>query len=301
LKFKQNKHEFRNSIRDISERRLLMSGVSRSTLVVGIAVVIFAMLGCSSDDDSVTNVPAKTEGDEYNLNYLLFKGEVFDCKRQYVYRIEELLKLGFGQSKERVLVYHPSSQYWYGEDVDTSYYGIETSYDSVQFLHSGTPVENPDSSLLTEIKGGSHWVLVDTSFEKSGYSTAPGDTHFVVHMTCDVTGEPGEIAGAGNVSISFDATSSGLTPSVSSDCDWNCDITASADDLPMNITDDNCPTSGVIDFVASMVMICPSPLPSYSNSWEATETYSDGAVSWRIENESHYWNADGTCTWYIDY
>lgn len=290
-----------NSIREVSEGRFSMNDSLRFIVVLGIAVLLLALLGCSGDDDNGTNSPAKSPGNNYDLNYVIFKSEIFSCNLAYVDRIQVMLDLCFAQSPERVPTYHASSQYWYNEHIDTSSYGIEKSYDSVQFLHSGVPVESPDSNLLTQIKGGSHWILIDTATAKSGYTTVPGDTHFVVSITCDITGEPGEIAGAGNVSIGFHATSTGLSPGTSSDCEWSCEIAASADGLSMNITDDNCPTSGVIDYFGPMIMNCPWPLPSYNNTWEATETFNDGGVSWRIENETYYWIADGYCAWYLDY
>lgn len=144
-------------------------------------------------------------------------------------------------------------------------------------------------------------MLVETADEKSNYWTAPGDTHLVVELTIDMVGQPGEIAGAGDVYLSFNSVFDGLSPSTSSDCDWNCLIGARADSLAMNITDDNCPMSGMVVFTGTMDMVCPSPLPSYNNDWDATEMFNNGDVTWHIEHETLYWDCDGYCSWYLGY
>jgi len=159
----------------------------------------------------------------------------------------------------------------------------------------------PDSALLTGVKGGTHWVLIDTAVAKSSGTLAEGDTLFTIDCLADMSGEPGAIAAAGDVVISCTATFSGLPPGMSSDCEWNGDLTATGEGLPINITIDNCPRSGVINYSGTMVMDCPSPVPSYSNTWSAGETYSNGSVTWHIENETKYWDTQGYCIWYLDY
>lgn len=275
-----------------------------------VLVMIFSIAlwsGCS-DDDEGTDSQAKTAGNAYDMGYLMFKGLLLDIEMTDIDRIKDLLDL-YEMIKNHPPksapndppVYHSDSKYWYYEHLDTTFYGIEIGYDSVQFLHSGVAVDIPDSALLTEIRGGVMWLLIDTATAGKAAATAAGDTLYTAQLTLDIVGTAGEIDGGGDVTISFNSVNEGLPPGLSSDCDWNTILNGTATGLTINLTTDNCPTAGNILYSGTMVMACPSPLPSYSNTWTARETFADGEVSWHIENESYYWDSDGYCSWYLMY
>jgi hypothetical protein len=197
--------------------------------------------------------------------------------------------------------YHADSRYWYFEHTDTTSAGIEIGHDSIQFLHSGEAVQSPDSALLTEIKGGTRWVRIDTTTAKRGDHLAPGDTLFTIHLTFDMTGEQGAIAAAGDVVIAMDAQSSGLPPGYYTQCDWDCDLAATGDSIALNLIDDRCPKSGEIWYAGFYAMTCPLPEPSFSGTWDARGTFSDGVLTWYIENEVYYWESKGYCFWHFQY
>jgi len=277
---------------------------ARLLLVLAIAVLMMIFFGCSSDDNGGTNSTGKTPGDDMNLNYLLFKSLIFSIDNTNIDRIRDLFDMyqaaAGPKSAAAGPVYHADSKYWYIEFADTTYYGYEISRDSIQFLQSGVAVQIPDSALLTEVKGGCYWLLLDTSAVKIACDLAQGDTLTKINLTCDVIGAAGQIAGAGDVTISIGGTFHGLPPGMSSDCDWNANFTVTGNNLPINLDIDNCPQSGEIIYSGTMVMACPAPIPSYSNSWTAKQTFNDGSVSWHIENENNYWDTDGYCMWYLD-
>jgi hypothetical protein len=280
-------------------------------LVVSALVVLF--FGCSGDNggDNGGGDPGKTPGNDFDIAYLMFLNVILRLDEANVDRIQDLLDLyqsvGTGKSNAfpagalQEPEYHTSSGYWYIEHIDTTFYGIEIGRDSLQFLHSGAPVVEPDSALLTQIRGGSNWVLIDTSLTRASYPLAAGDTLYELHLLVDMVGDPGEIAGAGDVVIDISCTTQGLPPGMSSECQWECDFTGTGEDLTINIRDDTCPTSGHIDYSGESVLSCPPPAPSFSNAWEATQAFDNGTVTWHIENESHYWDTDGYCNWYLSY
>lgn len=283
-------------------------------LLASAVIVCVALLGaCSDDDDGGTGSDAKQPGNPTDLGYLLFKGVLFQFDDTTVDMIRDILEFYGMMSAKRTPssdalseitqepVYHEDSEYWYYEHVDTSYYGIEYTADSLQFLHSGVAVQYPDSALLTEIRCGVHWVLVDTATEAKSHidQSAPGDTLLTIDCLVTITGDPGQIAGLGDVTINLSGSVEGMPPGMSSDCDWNNDFDYVGTDLLINLTTDNCPTSGEIVYTGVMVLACPPPLPSYSNTWYARQTFDSGDVSWYIENENYYWEESGYCSWYL--
>jgi hypothetical protein len=286
-----------------------MKRASMTFFALAIAVYLAFFCGCGSDDDNGTGSTVKQPGNPADLSYLLTKTMILQHEGMIVDMIENLLSLGDqinnpppksgGVSGVNMQdpVYHSDSKYWYYEHTDTSYYGIEIACDSVQFLQSGVAVQVPELALLTEIKGGCNWILVDTATTKS----APGDTLYTINFTIDITGAAGQIAAYGDVTINLVSTNTGLPPGMSSDCEISVGFTATGVNLLMNISQDNCPTSGQITYIGHNIMTCPSPLPSFSNNWQILQTFTAGNVTLHFENDNFYWDDDGYCIWYLLY
>jgi hypothetical protein len=288
-----------------------MSALVKSSLVLVIVLLVAVFVGCSSDNDKGTGGVVKSRGNDFDLSYLLAFNHVSGYGRCTVDRIQGLLDLcrevdsissqGLLKSPAQAPVYHAGSGYWFMEDVDTSFYGMEVCQDSVQFLQSGVPVEVPDSALLTELKAGTHWVLYDTSTVALGDGFGFGEMHCTIDLTLTVTGDAGQIAAAGDVILNTTASFDGLPPSETSDCDYYDDIVGVGENLGINLGTDNCPKSGEIRYAGRMTLTCPAPAPSFDNSWTAKESFSDGSVTWHFENEKYYWDSDGSCSWYLDF
>lgn len=110
-----------------------MKAFPKVFIVVVLAVCLALYIWGCSDDDNGTNSTNKLPGGDTDMNYLLFKAQVFDAKRVDVDRIQDLLDLyqavaalksaGFAKSPAQAPTYHASSQYWYHEHIDTSGYG----------------------------------------------------------------------------------------------------------------------------------------------------------------------------------
>lgn len=286
--------------------------VSSKLFLMVVAVLLAISLGCSGDDDKGTGGTAKIPGELTDQEYLLFKN-VFDyAEPTMTERIRDLLDLykavvahkSGTTAKLAALdpVYHFDTDYWYVEHTDTTEYGIEISHDSIKFFHSsGDPVQVPDSALLTEIEGGTYWILIDTTTAKDAAIPADGDTLAEVYLTMKMTGDPGEIAGAGDVVVSVWPSFGGLQPALGGQCEGSGGFTAIGDKLSMNLTNDDCPSSGEMFYIGTASITCPAPLPSYSERWTVNETFNNGNVALHVENDTHYWDDDGYCMWYLNY
>ena len=279
-----------------------MKGVLSIFLVLIFTTCAVIFIGCS-DDEKVTGPTGIVPGNPVDWVFLLTKSIIIKIDQSHGDMIPSLIDL-YGlvlPGKRQAPVYHEGSKYWYYEHTDTTSYGIEISHDSIQLLHSGVPVQFSDSALLTEIKGGVDYVLIDTATtEGISAVAAVGDTLLTVGLTFDMTGAAGEIAGYGDVSIDFTSISSGLPEGMSSDCETNVNFTAVGTDLLRNLSNISypCPTSGTIVHNGTVIWACPIPAPSFSNTWTATQTFEGETISWRIENENYYWEYDGYCYWH---
>jgi len=286
-------------------------------LAAALAVGLILIVGCSDDDEETTQPVVKQTGDP-NAEEFEATGEAFGfvemLNQEMFYfmfeTIDTVMNSGFiaapkggftefatgAASDTVILTYHSGSKYWYlyAQAVDSETVNQEivtltmTVIDSVQFLHSGTPVQWPDSALLTGVKNG-----VSLSIDLSD-STAMVDAHQLITVTGDLPGF-GDVEVDGN--SSFDVFVS--MDDVSQSCTFDINLTASLTDIMMNLTNmdaGGCPSSGRASYGGMINLACVGDTTfTFNDNWTVVQTFDGTTIHYVVENSTHRWEFDDPC------
>lgn len=289
-------------------KRLLFLGVP---LMLGVLLALVS--GCDSDKDS-TGPTNKATGDPedpiFQTADSVFEGcnEITEGILFSVVEYTDMVfsfdtsqsspKQGFypgtclGVTADSFLyVYHANSQYWYFYfgywDTTTSETLSITMEDSMQFLHGSTPVQWPDSALLTGVKAGQ-------SINISSVGEGSASANQNVTITGDIPGM-GDIVLTGYGQVNVDVSCDDPQGS----CDASLDMTHTISNLQLNLTDvmqDGCPTAGTIRHSGSISIECTGDTSlTFSDSWIVTQTYSSDIITTVFENSTTKWTVTGTC------
>ncbi len=198
-------------------------------------------------------------------------------------------------------VYHETSQYWYiGVDTNLVSELDTTDYffaDSLQFLHGNTPVQYPDSSLLTTIKYGARMEMARKNV---------ADT-IIVTQRSTVSGAAGAIANRGTVQINAIGTFHGHGENMPgpSDSIPNCSASfnfANAwNGVTVNIAQvmdsGACPTAGSIAHVGTLTVNCVNDQNSlqFAGYWTMRTLFSDTIATVTYESPTTRWTVTRTC------
>ena len=280
------------------------------TVLPVLTLGLTTFLGCS-DDEKSTN-PALQEGDTLDPTFVAFK-EGFDGVDEYTGMMldvmfsmaDSVMSNPANPNNKPVVVptsleveadsllvtYHALSQYWYFYFLQTS--GLDTMeiVDSIQFLHGSTPVQWPDSALLSGMKSGLslYWqmgVAVVTAsqavdlvgdFPNLGVITANGSQELNITLIDD------------NVDVNSDSMF----------CHFVFTFTTDFNDVVFRLSqfDNGCPLSGTIVSTGTAGINCMGETDSvkYSGSWAVTQTFNGDTITWVFENETTRWTQTEPC------
>lgn len=205
-------------------------------------------------------------------------------------------------------VYHGGSSYWYYSTglTDTTYkLGTDTIIeivtllfeDSLQFLHGLTPVQYPDSALLSSVKAGAKWSVC---------TALSSDTVLAAHRWT-VSGTPGSIAGRGQVQINGFGTFHGRVQNVPTGndslgtCGATLDLLSAWSGITLNIASvmdsGACPTAGMTMHHGNLAVACIGGINSlnFNGNWVRTATFSGNMVTIVYESPTTRWTVTDTC------
>ncbi len=292
-------------------KRLLFLGAI-SVITVGVAL----FWGCSKSTDPSDKIAGDTTDPMYQTAAGVFEGA-------YVYD-QLMLTSMFGMSSTVdsapavnmqgkmpfagiaavapiLPVYHETSQYWF-IGVDTSLVtDLDTTAlfmaDSLQFLHGTTPVQYPDSALLTSIKFGARLSIA---------GSAVPDTIIVTHRAT-VTGAAGAIASRGIVQIGGLGTFYGHGENLPGPndslptCAATFNFVNSWNGVTVNIAaimdSGVCPTAGTMAHVGTLNVNCENGQNSlqFSGLWTMITTFSGTVATVVYESPTTRWTVTDTC------
>lgn len=283
------------------------------SVITGVILVI----GCS-DDDETTQPIVKQTGDLSDPEYLatddalgfveFLNGMMFN--NMFMTMDSAMMNPAFhgiaksdysgmatGIASDTIfLTYHSGSDYWYlwGQAVDTETVDTQqviitmTIADSVQFLHGMTPVQWPDSALLTGVK---HGASLEYSTDNNILSV---DAHQLITVTGDLPGY-GDIEVDG--SSSFDAYVS--EASGGPGCTFDLNLGSTVTDLLMNletIDAGGCPYSGRTAYNGAINMTCIGDTSfTFNDYWSIVQTFTGSSIHYVVENSTHRWEFDESC------
>ncbi|MEW6413244.1 MAG: hypothetical protein AB1483_12360 [Candidatus Zixiibacteriota bacterium] len=288
-------------------RKLILFAV-----IIGLALSV--VVGCGDDDDTPTTPIVKDDGELNDPEFLAAleayytAGSMSDMMLGW---IDILIDTVFEDSallsasgKPIVITatsdsvygtYHSTSNYWYfyASAVDTIFgqgqvvEDIVTFLleDSIQFLHGTTPVQWPDSTLLTAIKNGVALTLDSGEGDLTAgqFLTLTGD----IVMRGDVT-----LTG----SRSFDMA---IYDESDDTCTLTLDMTTTASSIEGNLTvleEGGCPSAGSLTNAGIIGINCSGDSAwSFNDNWVVTETfYGDSSVV-VFENTTTRWTFTDYC------
>lgn len=287
-----------------------------ATVMLIIGGLIF-ILGCS-DDEETTEPVVKQTGDTNAVDFeaageaMGFVDEVNNMMFGMMFEIMDTIynDPGFPASSKSgltefsagvdsdtlILTYHSGTNYWYlfAQSVDTESVDLQpvvitmTFMDSLQFLHSGTPVQWPDSALLTGVKHGVS--LVFTSSDSLGGVTA----HQLVTVSGDIPNAgDAEIDGISSFDIFIQTDDS--TPY----CFFDVNLGANFVDIMANLEGlsyDGCPSSGSASYSGAMSLGCVGDTSfTYNDNWSVVQTFSGTSMHYVVENSTYRWEFDDDC------
>ncbi|MEW6413245.1 MAG: hypothetical protein AB1483_12365 [Candidatus Zixiibacteriota bacterium] len=202
-------------------------------------------------------------------------------------------------SDSYLLEYHNSSQYWYlcvcridtirdyaQEIVDIQSYSLE---DSIQFLQSATPVQWPDTSLLTGMKNG---IRLTSSSTATARNVNLGQ---LITVTGDFI-NMGDVTIEGRQDLEFtkylvDADS----------CGYNVDVSTTARDIQVHLGGlfhGDCPTNGTLKSSGNLGVSCSGDTTlSFNDNWTVTEIFYPDSMLVVFENSTTRWKFWEEC-WY---
>lgn len=269
-------------------------------------------IGCSDDDENSTGTTL-AQGDTLDPTYLTFRDglegvDLFtNTMLNIVFQVTDSvlhdpsnpnakvlsIPTAVGLEADSVfLTYHSASGYWY---LYEGFYDPRDSaiiVDTVQFLHGTTPVQWPDSALLTGIKSGlsmlwkiegdlttsSHEISLVGDFPNSGMVTANGtqQASYAYHDSHV------EVADNDTLGCDFDMT-------------FNTTFTGV--EFPLGDLEDICPPSGSVVHLATVDVDCSneSDTVTYAGGWKVTLTFAGSTSTWVIENATTRWAGTDDC------
>lgn len=286
-------------------------------LMMSLALVLAVVIGCSDDDENTPTDPNGLEtgslddpelglAQEALYNADDFSGELFTWMGFF---IDSVLGEASQQSSSSSFVaklasdsvfatYHDGSEYWYMyfRNIDTLFgNGVildiitVTLYDSIQFLHSGDPVQWPDSSLLTGIINGAALVITT----QNGFDDA------FAAQNVTVVGAPGAIANKNDVTFNGTRTFEFGITDESGDCSLGLNATTTLTDLLMNIAyvdEGGCPEDGNLLHTATITIECTGDTTfSFSDTWTFDQTFDGDTIHVVVENSTTRWTFTDTC------
>lgn len=289
--------------------------MTKSLLVlIAAALALTLALGCS--DDNGTNSQKET-GDPNDPDFQAamlamadLSGQGFDLMEE-IYGTIGTIAGGPDQIARYnspgeaavgdTLLWHESSQYWYHGmgAVETTYVADTmvitewTVTDSIQFLHSGTPVQYPDSQFLTAIVLGAR---------HTGYSQKSDDS-LVAGLALMISGAPGDLAAGGDAVIDGDGHFRGTLGFFGPEagCEFDFLFTEDYNNIGLNLDDvfeyDGCPTSGMLTHAGNLDIHCETPTDTVdvSGNWSAAFTFAGESISYVFENATTRWTGSTTC------
>ncbi len=282
-----------------------------------IGLVLSVVIGCSSDDDDSPVTPiTKEDGSLDDFEFMAAAEAYYSAEGMsdmMLGWIDVLIDTVFEDSaslsssgKPFVITatsdsvyatYHSNSQYWYfyARAVDTSYgqgqeiEDIATFFleDSIQFLHGTTPVQWPDSTLLTGIKNGA---VLNIDSEADQVGLAAGQ---LITLTGDIVYR-GDITLVGSQYFELDIYAAG-----DDTCNLSLDMATTANAIQGNLTvmdNEGCPTSGSLSNSGVIAISCTGDTTfSFTDNWTIAETfYGDSAVV-VFENTTTRWTFTDYC------
>jgi hypothetical protein len=255
------------------------------------------MPGCSDDEGDGAGPITKAEGD--TLDPLFIQAmTVFDYVDDQVgegFGGAFDLVSGFLNMRRQVFEWHSDSKFWYHQELGSEGGWSWIGKDSIQFLEGGIPQQEPDSALLDQVKVGFYYL---ETFEALKPRVNPNvlDTAILRQFFVNVAGQPGEIAGRGDVTASGNAylsTSSEYIYKKIPACNFELDMTATISNLSLNIANVmlyGCPTSGSVSYSGTVTLECTGDIAfTNTDNWTMTETFSVESISYVVENSTHRW------------
>ncbi|MEA1981602.1 MAG: hypothetical protein U9N54_11615 [candidate division Zixibacteria bacterium] len=285
-------------------------------LIFAISIILLLCIGCGEDDIASSQ---KADGELTDTEFLMAKNSV-EGFTQYTsqmfgsmtWMVDTVVNASpngvmiknftepftpYATSDSLIFSFHTSSQYWYyyacfeeSTLIIDSVWEVEQMIviDSVQFLHGSTPVQWPDSTLLTGINSGARVEITTTENNSSivAYHLFTIEGDFFNMGTGTLNGSNGlEITGADSesgcvITIDFDGTAT--------------DLVVNLDDLGSG---ESCPSSGTIIHTGSMSFVCTGETNfNFSDSWNINQTYDNGSVHVVFENSTTRWEFDESCS-----
>jgi hypothetical protein len=292
-------------------KRLLFLGAC-SVLAVGLAL----LFGCSTSTEPINKLAGDTTDATFLTAASVFEGAyVYD--QEMIHSMFSMTggiitpqavpapckydRVGVAAVVPPVAIYHEISQYWYigvdtslATDLDTTDFFFA---DSIQFLHGSTPVQYPDSALLTSVKYGAHLSLAR--------KTVP-DT-IIVTQRATVTGAAGAIASRGTVQINALGTFHGHGENLTGPndslptCTANFNFANSWNGVAVNIAavmdSGACPTAGTMAHVGTLNVDCQNNQNSlqFTGLWRMVMTFSGTIATVVYESPTTRWTVTDTC------
>lgn len=284
-------------------------------LLISFAALTFIAIGCSDDNGTDSR---KQTGDPNDPEFQAamtamtnlsggsfeFLGEIYGTIGTIAAGPSAVSGRNAAHSAQGVgdtIIYHESSQYWYHGMgwSDTSYVAdtmVITQWnvsDSVQFRHSGVPVQYPDSALVTSLIVGAR---------RSGYSEKSDDS-LATGLAVTISGAAGELAAGGDAVIDgagyFRGTLGFFGPDAG--CEFDFLFTENYNDIGLNLDNvfegPGCPTSGSLVHAGSLDIYCAglSDTIDVAGNWSAGFTFSASTISYVFENATTRWTGSTTC------
>lgn len=285
-------------------------------LIFIISIILLISIGCGEDDPVSSQ---KAEGELTDAEFLIaknsvegfsqFTSQMFGSMNWLVDTVVSVSPNGvsiknfiepftpYAASDSLSFSFHTNSQYWYYYiSIEESTLTIENVWeleqfviiDSVQFLHGSTPVQWPDSTLLTGINSGARVEI----------TTTENNSSIVAYHLFSIEGDffnmgIGTLNGTNGLEITGADTESG--------CVMTVDFEGTATDLVVNLdelgSDNSCPSSGTMTQTGSMSFVCTGETNfNFSDSWDINQTYSNGSVHVIFENSTTRWEFDENCS-----
>jgi hypothetical protein len=284
-----------------------------AALIVGFILVV----GCSDDDESTTPVVKET-GDpnapefEAARDAFGFADEMNGIMFGFLFiTIDSVLASpdfpafakpgsinsgGAFASDSFALAYHDGSKYWYAmflsvDTIDGDTLPIYLTFliqDSLQFLQGTTPVQWPDSALVSGVKHGISIAITSSDLTEA----------FVAHQFLSVNGDlpgNGDVEINGNSSFLADFTTGPVEPY----CDFSIDLSSNYQNVNANLSaleGDGCPTSGTARYSGGVNMSCYGDTTfTFNDSWSVVQTFSQSNIHYVFENSTTRWEFDDPC------
>jgi hypothetical protein len=293
-----------------------MKRITLFVMIAALAVTLAWLAGCNG---SSTDSKPKAVGDTSSVEYQTV-AEAFDDAESVDGMVLngtfELIGSFFAPAAPRGNhrataadpVFHEASMYWYcvntasettfvsGHPDSVENISNWTRVDSLQFLHSTTPVMVPNADLLTEIRAG---VQLD------GHATLTDDSVYATRHL-EIVGAPGSLASHGDVTINAGGTTSGLIAittyhnDIATHCQFGTTMTSVWRDLSINLADfenGSCPTAGSITWSGMLSLECARGEDSLSinGGWAYNQTFDGDQVTRVFENTTTRWSTTETC------